>query len=108
MKKLVRLTERDLNKLIKRIVNEDMESSLGSTGGKWLSVKNRIPANPPKMSIGAFSERLCNDGICNMNTEEPLADAKIFVWGPTQPGDNRPSKLLVLDPLDKKWIELTR
>lgn len=108
MKKIVRLTERDLNKLVKRIVNEDMESSLGSTGGKWLSVKNRIPANPPKMSIGAFSERLCNDGICNMNTEEPLADAKIFVWGPTQPGDNRPSKLLVLDPLDKKWIELTK
>ena len=83
-------------------------SSLGSSGGKWLSVKNRIPANPPKMSIGAFSERLCNDGVCNMNTEEPLADAKIFVWGPTQPGDNRPSKLLVLDPLDKKWIELTK
>jgi hypothetical protein len=108
MKKIVRLTERDLNKLVRKIVNEDMESSLGSSGGKWLSVKNRIPANPPKMSIGAFSERLCNDGVCNMNTEEPLADAKIFVWGPTQPGDNRPSKLLVLDPLDKKWIELTK
>jgi hypothetical protein len=108
MKKIVRLTERDLNKLVRRIVNEDMESSLDSDKRKWLSVKNRIPANPEKFSIGAFAERLCNDGICNMNTEEPLANAKIFVWGPTQPGDNRPTKLLVFDPLDKKWIELTK
>jgi hypothetical protein len=106
MKKIVRLTERDLNKLVRRIVNEDMESSLGSTGGKWLSVKNRIPANPPKMSLSLLTDRFGNEGYSSLHPDEPLANVKCFVWGPTQPGDNRPHKFLIFDPSDKKWFEL--
>jgi len=34
MKKIVRLTEKDLNKLVRRIVNEDIETTLNSPKGK--------------------------------------------------------------------------
>jgi hypothetical protein len=110
MKKIVRLTERDLNKLVRRIVNEDMESSLDSDKRKWLSVKNRIPANPPKMSIGLLNERLGNGGYCTNNIEEPLANVKMFVYMAFA-DDNRVSNrdmLLIFDPMDKKWFELTK
>jgi hypothetical protein len=110
MKKIVRLTERDLNKLVRKIVNEDMESSLGSTGGKWLSVKNRIPANPPKMSVALMMERLGNDGTCNNNTEEPLANVKMFTYMAFADNNHVSNRnmLLIFDPIDKKWFELTK
>jgi|688.fasta_scaffold87475_4 hypothetical protein len=109
MKKVVKLTERELNNLIRRMINEDMESSLESKGGKWLSVKNKIPANPPKMSLGALKERLGNDGYSNDNSDEPLANIQVFVHGAKNPGENIPMRLLFrnpTDPTDRKWYEL--
>jgi hypothetical protein len=110
MKKIVRLSEKDLSKLVKRIVNEDMESSSSLGAGKWLSVKNKIPANPPKMSVGLLMERLGNDGVSNNNIDEPLANVKMFTYAPFA-DDKRVSNrhmLLILDPIDNKWYELTR
>lgn len=109
MKNTIRLTERELSNLVRRIINEDMESSLESNGGKWLSVKNKIPANPPKMSIGALIERLGNEGYSNNNTDEPLANIQLFTHGPIRPGENIRFKLLMrnpADPTDRKWYEL--
>jgi hypothetical protein len=109
MKNTIRLTERELTNIVRRIINEDMESSLESNGGKWLSVKNKIPANPPKMSIGLLGERLGSEGYSNNNIEEPLANIQIFVHGPIKPGDNNRYKLLIrnlADPSDRKWYEL--
>lgn len=106
MKNTIKLTEKELTNIVRRIINEDMESSLESNGGKWLSVKNKIPANPPKMSVGLLIEMLGNEGYSNNNIDEPLANIQLFVHGPLKPGDNNRFKLLMRNPTDRKWYEL--
>lgn len=110
MKKTIKLNERELTEIIKQIVTEDMEFSSNLDKNKWLSVKNKIPNNVPKMSLGALMERLMNDGYGNVNIEEPFATIKLF---PYQEIDNQKEPtgryiMLMFDPLDKKWYELTK
>jgi len=103
MSKVIRLTESDLVELVKIVIEEQPSKIVKS---QFISEKNKIPRNVPKISLGALIEILGNQGYYSNHEDEPTAKVELFIYAPwvSNPNDNSPEKFLI--KFNNKWHHL--